>query len=71
MVLFGFGLDVSRAIIFIITLNHFIQYMRNASLLFRNASGTFYYDRWKPITEGIVNLVLSLLFVAYLFYSIL
>jgi hypothetical protein len=49
MLLFGFGLSVSRAIAFIITVNQFIQYMRNASLLFRNASGTFYNDRWKPI----------------------
>ena len=61
--LFGSGLEVSHAIVFIITLNQFIQYMRNSSLLFRNASGTFYYDRWKPIAEGVVNLILSLLFV--------
>jgi O-antigen/teichoic acid export membrane protein len=61
--LFGSGLSVSNAIAFIITLNQFIQYMRNAALLFRNASGTFYHDRWKPIAEGVVNLVLSLLFV--------
>lgn len=61
--LFGPDLSVSHIIAFIITLNQFIQYMRNASLLFRNASGTFYYDRWKPIAEGIMNLILSLFFV--------
>ena len=61
--LFGSGLNVPHSIAFIITLNRFIQYMRNAALLFRNASGAFYYDRWKPIAEGIANLVLSLLFV--------
>ncbi len=61
--LFGEGLAVSRAIAFIITLSQFISYMRNASLLFRNASGTFYNDRWKPVVEGVVNLVLSLSFV--------
>ncbi len=63
--LFGAGLEVSHSIAFIITLNQFIQYMRNASLLFRNASGTFYNDRWKPIAEGIANLILSLLFVSF------
>ena len=63
MLLFGPGLSVSHTIPFIITLNQFIQYMRNASLLFRNASGTFYNDRWKPIAEGVANLILSLLFV--------
>lgn len=37
--------------------------MRRSQLLFRNASGTFYNDRWKPVIEGIANLFLSLLFV--------
>lgn len=60
---FGLGLEVSREVSFIIALNVFLQYMRNATLLFRNASGTFYYDRWKPIIEGIVNLFLSLILV--------
>ena len=60
---FGTGLEVSRTVSFIITLDGFIKFMRRSALLFRNASGTFYYDRWKPIVEGIVNLGLSLLFV--------
>ena len=60
---FGSGLEMSGPIVFIVTLNQFTKYMRNTQLLFRNASGTFYYDRWKPIAEGIANLVLSLLFV--------
>ena len=63
VLLFGTGLEVSRAIAFIITLSRFISYMRNAALLFRNASGTFYNDRWKPAAEGIVNVVLSITFV--------
>jgi len=60
---FGDGLELSRIIAFVITLNRFVQFMRHATLLFRNATGTFYYDRWKPIAEGISNLILSLLFV--------
>ena len=60
---FGAGLEVSGMVSFIITLDGFIKYMRKATLLFRDASGTFYYDRWKPIVEGITNLGLSLLFV--------
>ena len=61
--LFGPGLEMSRSIVFIITLNQFTMFMRKTVLLFRDASGTFYYDRWKPIGEGIANLVLSLVFV--------
>ncbi len=60
---FGAGLEMSRSIAFIITLDGFTKFMRQTALLFRNASGTFYYDRWKPIVEGIMNLILSLLFV--------
>ena len=60
---FGPGLEISRSIVFIIALNQFVQYMRSTALLFRDASGTFYYDRWKPVAEGVINLGLSLLFV--------
>ncbi len=60
---FGSGLEMPRSIAFIITLDQFTKCMRNTQLLFRNASSTFYYDRWKAIIEGICNLVLSLLFV--------
>lgn len=60
---FGEGLEIIRPIVFIISLNQFTKYMRNAQLLFRNASGTFYNDRWKPMIEGVANLVLSLILV--------
>ena len=60
---FGPGLEMSRAISFIISLNGFVSFFRTATLLFRNASGTFYYDRWKPILEVVMNLILSLIFV--------
>lgn len=60
---FGDGLKLEKSISFVITVNYFIQFMRQATLLFRNASGTFYYDRFKPIAEGLSNLVLSIAFV--------
>ena len=62
--LFGPDLEMSRAIALIITINQFQQYMRYSIHLFRDASGTFYNDRWKPIAEGVLNLILSLLFVS-------
>ena len=40
--------------------------MRQATLLFRDATGTFYNDRWKPLIEGVLNIGLSIGFV-YLF----
>lgn len=60
---FGTGLKLPRGIVFVISLNQYTMFMRKSSLLFRDASGSFYHDRWKPVLEGIVNLILSLLFV--------
>ncbi|MCH5148201.1 MAG: hypothetical protein J1G05_02390 [Clostridiales bacterium] len=62
----GKQLELMKSISFIITLNYFIQFMRKAVVLFRDASGTFYNDRWKPIFEGLLNIGLSIGFV-YLF----
>lgn len=60
---FGSELVMGKEISFIITLNYFIQFMRVNVLMFRDASGTFYYDWWKPILEGILNIILSIIFV--------
>lgn len=63
---FGENLELLKSVSFIITLNYFIQFMRQAALLFRDATGTFYNDRWKPLFEGVINIGLSIGFV-YLF----
>ena len=61
--LFDRELVVAREISFVIALNGFVQFMRNSVLTFRNATGVFYNDRWKPLVEGVVNMVLSVLLV--------
>ena len=43
-----------------ITVNYFVQFLRQAALTFRDATGTFYNDRWKPLFEGLLNVVLSI-----------
>ena len=62
-VLFADGLELAKSISFVITLNYFIQFMRQSAQLFKDATGTFYNDRWKPLIEGLINVVLSILFV--------
>lgn len=59
-------LRLSNEITFVITINYFIQYLRQSCLTFRDATGTFYRDRYKPILEGVVNIVLSVLLVVFL-----
>lgn len=63
VILFGKELEVAKSVSFVITMNYFIQFMRQATLLFRDATGTFYNDRWKPLFEGLLNVVLSIMFV--------
>ncbi len=63
LLLFGSNLELSKSVSFVITLNYFIQFMRQATLLFRDATGTFYNDRWKPLFEGLLNVILSISFV--------
>lgn len=63
---FGASLVVGKQISFVITLNGFVQFMRRSVLVFREATGTFYYDRWKPLCEGTLNIVLSILFVKWI-----
>ncbi len=60
---YGANLVMDKSVSFVITLNYFIQFMRQSALLFRDSTGTFYYDRWKALAESLVNLVLSIAFV--------
>ena len=62
-ILFGIGLELPKSVSFVITVNYFVQFMRQSTLLFRDATGTFYNDRWKPLFEGITNVILSVAFV--------
>jgi len=64
-VLFSSELIVSKSVSFVITLNGFIQFMRHSTLMFKDATGSFYADRWKPLCEGICNIILSILFVHF------
>ncbi len=63
--LFSPDLLIDQTIVFIITFNAFVQFMRRSVLAFRDATGTFYNDRWKPAIEGVVNVILSVLFVQW------
>lgn len=65
-VMFGEGLELASIVVKCVTINYFVQFMRKSTLLFRDASGLFYNDRWKPIAEGVANLVLSVAFVLIL-----
>lgn len=57
---FGRGLKIDKTILIIVTIDFFLQFMRECNILFRGATGAFYYDRHVPIIEAAVNVVLSI-----------
>lgn len=61
--LFSEELILDKTISMTIAVNGFVQFLRTSTLLFRDSTGTFYYDRWKPLVEGISNLLLSVFLV--------
>lgn len=56
----------SMAIVLVIALNFYINGMRQTVLSFKEAMGMFWSDRFKPIIEAVVNLIISLV-LAYKF----
>lgn len=50
----------------LICINFYITGMRKAVLTFRDASATYYHDRYKAIAEAIVNLLTSIVLAKYM-----
>lgn len=65
-ILFDVGLELSSQIVLVITINYFIQFMRQTVVTFKDATGVFYSDRFRPLVEGLINVVLSILLVKYI-----
>jgi len=49
----------SQEIVCLIALNFYVTGMRQAVLTFRDAEGLYWYDRYKPVAESVINLVVS------------
>ena len=49
-----------------LSVSFFVTGMRNATLVFRDSLGLFYYDRYKAVAEAVCNLLFSLIFVHFL-----
>lgn len=51
----------SIEIVIVIVINFYLRLMRKSILSFREAAGLFYKDRWKPILESFINLIVSII----------
>lgn len=56
---------LSSNLVIIISVNFYISGVRKSVLIYRNAIGLFWYDRYKPIIESALNIVLSIPFAIY------
>lgn len=58
---FGENYVFPLTLVFVLCLNFFITGMRQATLVFRDSMGLFWYDRYKSLVEAVINLVASIL----------
>ena len=57
---------LGNASVLLISVNFYFQRMRDPINVFREAAGLFWYDRWRPIAEAIVNLVVSIVLAQFM-----
>ena len=60
---FGEQYLFQRNIVLILCINFFINGMRKAVLIFKESMGLFWYDRYKALSEAVLNLSISILLV--------
>lgn len=53
-------------IMLVIAFDYYLNFMRRTPSLFKRASGIIYEDRHRPLIEGIVNIILSIILVQFL-----
>ena len=61
--IFGKNFIIDNFTVGIIVLNNYLSGMRKVLNIYRDATGVYYHDRYKPIFESIINLVVSILLV--------
>lgn len=59
----GEAYTFSMTIVLIIVINFYVTGMRKAVLTFRDAMGLYWPDRYKPLFESVINLVVSIILV--------
>lgn len=57
----GNNLMFDRFTVSMIVVNFYLYGMRKTVLTFREATGAFYYDRWKPLIESLINIAASII----------
>ncbi|MCL1950268.1 MAG: hypothetical protein FWF59_11110 [Turicibacter sp.] len=51
---------LSRPIVIMIIVNFYLKGMRRSTITYKDSLGLFWYDRWKPMVEAVINLGVSI-----------
>lgn len=51
---------LTKSVVFVITLNHYMTTMRKSTEIFYNANGLFWHSRYKSLIEAAINLIVSI-----------
>ena len=62
---FGGNYIFTKDIVLVLCINFFINGMKNATLVFRDSLGLFWFDRYISIAEAGINLIVSILLVRH------
>lgn len=65
VILFGVEQQLASSISLVITITHFISMMRKPIIVMKDATGLYTKDKYKPLLECFVNVILSLVLVRY------
>ncbi len=63
---YGDGLLLERVFVKFFTIKLFVHYLKQAVATFRDSTGSYRYDQWRPALQGFVNLALNLILVRFM-----
>ena len=61
----GDGYILPGAVSFVIILNFFVVGMRRSAMVFKTKAGIFHQDRYSPLLQGVINVVLAVILVRW------
>lgn len=62
-IVFKSGIYLTNVEVLLLCIGQFLQYMRQSNILFREATGVFNLDKYRPVYEVLLNIILSLILV--------
>ncbi|MDR3591519.1 MAG: sugar translocase [Negativicutes bacterium] len=57
---------LDEMVVIVLVVNFYLDGMRNSTLTFKDAMGLFWQDRYKPVAQASINIVLSIILIKYI-----